>query len=114
MGFAEGAKLEQLLRLVIDMEGYLNPHLVKGICERFIQSTHMHTLFYRWMLVVVQKAVQDLVANVQKGTLGYQVDAHTAQVVQAPVPSYKHSWLSSRGLIDNPEGRYFLYALDPL
>lgn len=34
---------EWLLCLVINREGYLNPHLVRGICERFIRTTHMRT-----------------------------------------------------------------------
>lgn len=65
-----------------------------------LRNTHMQPLFYRWMLMVVLKFVQDLVGNVQKAAAGYQVDAGTDLVVWAPAPSFKHLWLN---FMDNPE-----------
>ncbi|KAI5664071.1 hypothetical protein M9H77_23394 [Catharanthus roseus] len=55
------AGLERVLGLVINKEGCLNPYLLKGVYERFIRTTHMRTLFICWMLIVVQKVVQDLI-----------------------------------------------------
>ncbi|KAI5654085.1 hypothetical protein M9H77_31272 [Catharanthus roseus] len=67
----EYVSLERLLGLVINREGHLNPYLVRGICERFVQTTHMRTLFYWWVLIVVQKVVQDLISNIQKTAQRY-------------------------------------------
>lgn len=43
----ECTSLEWLLGLVINREGCLNPHLVRGIRERFVLTTHVRTLFYQ-------------------------------------------------------------------
>ncbi|KAI5662974.1 hypothetical protein M9H77_22297 [Catharanthus roseus] len=86
--------LEWLLGVVINREGHLNPHLVRDICEMFIQTTHMRTLFNHWMLIVVQKVIQDFVVDIQKVAQWYQVDADTARVVQAPAPLFKQPWSS--------------------
>lgn len=42
-------------------------------CERFIWTAHMQNLFFRWMLIVVQKVIQDLVADVQRVAPGIKL-----------------------------------------
>lgn len=54
-------------------------------------------------VIVVQKLVQDLVANIQKASPWYQVDTDTARVVQALAPLFKHPWPSDQNYMDNPE-----------
>lgn len=54
------------------------------------------------MFIIVQKVIQDLVANVQRATPGYQVDANTAQVIQAPASLCWYPWLSDRDATDDP------------
>lgn len=49
----EWAKFEHLLRLLMSMDGYLNLNFVKGICERFVRTTHIRTFIYRWMVIVI-------------------------------------------------------------
>lgn len=41
----ERTGLEQFLDLVINREGCLNPHLVTGICEKFVRTTYMQSCF---------------------------------------------------------------------
>lgn len=51
---------------------------------------------------MVQKVIQDLIVDVQRTTVGYQVYANTAQVIQAPTPSFMHPWPNDRDFMDNP------------
>lgn len=71
------ANMERLLGLVMGKDGWLNPQVVRGICERFIRPTHMRDLFYHWMLVAVQMIIQDLVADIQRTAPDYHVNANT-------------------------------------
>lgn len=87
--------------------------MVRDICERFIRTTYIRDLFYRWMLVAVQKVIQDLVADVQRTVPGYQVDANNAQVIQAPALSYGHRGRVTKIWQMIPKVKFYLSILGP-
>lgn len=56
-------EFEHLLWLLMSNDGNLDSNLVKGIYERFVRTTHMPTLFYHWMLIVIKRIIQNLVTD---------------------------------------------------
>lgn len=57
------ATTDHLLELVMDSAERLNSTLIRGICEKFVYSTHIQSLLYRWMLLMMWEVIRSLVSD---------------------------------------------------
>lgn len=63
VALVERAVSEHLLGLVMDDSGHLNLNFVRRICEKFVHTTHMQSMFYHWMVIVMREVIRSLVSN---------------------------------------------------
>lgn len=62
IAFMDQAKIEHLIGLVMDSTGLLNPILIRGVYDRFLQTTHKQSILYQWLVVVMLEFVRNLVS----------------------------------------------------
>ncbi|KAI5671466.1 hypothetical protein M9H77_11830 [Catharanthus roseus] len=62
IAFMDQAEIEILIGLVMDSTGLLNPILIRGVYDRFLQTTHKQSILYQWLVVVMLEFVRNLVS----------------------------------------------------